>query len=105
VFIVTDQLYHEVSPKQLRNGISDKNPASTLDDCSSATGTDIDNIGTEDASNRNSKNIVEQYRLEVITGPAMKIGMHTKLRIDKYQDVPLPPPLLMIYHKPKVSHH
>jgi hypothetical protein len=108
VFMVTDQLYNEVSPKQLKD-VAAKNPALALDQRSTSNDQVTENVDavseTEDSGNkkRDSTSIVQQYRLEVITGPAIKIGMHTKLRIDKYQDVPLPPPLLMVYHKPKVS--
>jgi len=40
--------------------------------------------------------------LEVIPGPKSKIAFNTPLRIDRRHDVPLPPPLLAVYHKPKV---
>ena len=103
VFMVTDELYNEVSPKQLKRMATD-NSALVLQQNSSSTEKVSQNSDIEDgtADKQDSTNIVQQYRLEVITGPAIKIGMNTKLRIDKYQDVPLPPPLLMIYHKPKV---
>ena len=107
VFMVTDQLYNEISSKQKKDTAKNKS-VPMLSHISSATDIAVHNVdGTrndenEKNDNKESKSIVQQYRLEVVTGPAIKIGMHTKLRIDKYQDVPLPPPLLMIYHKPKV---
>jgi hypothetical protein len=105
VFMVTDQLYNEVSSKELKDR-STNISTPMLDHSSSSTDIishNADGATTNDGNgNQESKSIVQQYRLEVITGPAIKIAMHTKLRIDKYQDVPLPPPLLMIYHKPKV---
>ena len=113
--MVTDQLYNEVSSKQLKDRSRNKSAAPMLDHSTSrsSSSTDITSHTVDAATTKDdnsfdkdnqqeSKNIVQQYRLEVVTGPAIKIGMHTKLRIDKYQDVPLPPPLLMIYHKPKV---
>lgn len=48
-----------------------------------------------DRNNPNSK------RLSAIDGPAVKIGMKTELFIDRTHRVPLPPPLLAVYHKPK----
>jgi hypothetical protein len=108
VFMVTDQLYNKVSTKKVKDRAGNKsalllNHSSNSTDILSHNGdAATPNNDSNDEDNQDSKNIVQQYRLEVITGPAIKIGMHTKLRIDKYQDVPLPPPLLMIYHKPKV---
>jgi hypothetical protein len=40
--------------------------------------------------------------LEAVRGPSAKLAMHAELRIDKHQIVPLPPPLLAVYYKPKV---
>jgi hypothetical protein len=40
--------------------------------------------------------------LEAVRGPSAKLSMHAELRIDKHQIVPLPPPLLAVYYKPKV---
>ena len=37
----------------------------------------------------------------VLSGPSSKISMHQHLRIDQTVVVPLPPPLLLVYHKPK----
>jgi hypothetical protein len=81
VFIVTDQIY---TVREDESGISTN--STTVDETRSST-----------------ENKIQQYRLEVVSGPAVKLSMHTPLRIDKYQDVPLPPPLLMVYHKPKVN--
>jgi 23S rRNA pseudouridine2605 synthase len=36
----------------------------------------------------------------LIKGPAVKISMHTPLWIDKTESIPLPAPLLQVYHKP-----
>lgn len=76
VFIVTDQIY-----------------------------TDPNADSESSSSDSSTADKIQQYRLEVITGPAVKLSMHTPLRIDKYQEVPSPPPLLMVYHKPKVNVH
>eukprot|EP00977_Amphora_coffeiformis_P018667 scaffold6634_cov158-Amphora_coffeaeformis.AAC.25 len=36
-----------------------------------------------------------------VPGPSTKLGMHTRLWIDRTHEVPLPPPLAMVFHKPK----
>ena len=41
--------------------------------------------------------------LQVVPGPKSKIPKHAALRIDRKHDVPMPPPLLVVYHKPKVG--
>lgn len=41
--------------------------------------------------------------LEVVPGPKSKIEMNAELRIDRKHDVPRPPPLMAVYHKPKVG--
>jgi hypothetical protein len=118
VFIVTDQLYIETSspsskpspsssssslssPKQQKQQLllqsNDKQEQEKEIDSTTTDETTPNSTGTDSESN-----VIQQYRLEVITGPSIKIGMNTNLRIDKYQPVPLPPPLLLIYHKPKV---
>ena len=113
VFMVTDELYTEISPK--KQGKEHTSPQLAVDQNGKSTDSSDHNVDTATTNNNNNndddddddkktqgQNMMQQYRLVVITGPAMKIGMHTRLRIDKYQDVPLPPPLLMVYHKPKV---
>lgn len=87
VFILTDEIYTD--PK--------RNDSKRI---SSGTGS---TAAVDETSASNKENRIQQYRLEVITGPAVKLSMHTPLRIDKYQEVALPPPLLMVYHKPKVT--
>ena len=63
-------------------------------------------------SNRTGKTRKECFQLlkehrvfdsdgNAIHGPSMKIPMRTVLTIDRDEPVPLPPPLLMVYHKPK----
>ena len=52
---------------------------------------------------RDSDKFESSLVLEVIPGPKAKISKHAALRIDRKHDVPLPAPLLMVYHKPKVG--
>jgi 23S rRNA pseudouridine2605 synthase len=85
VFIVTDQIF--VDPERDLSRSINSGSTAAIDETPSDS----------------SENKIQQYRLKVITGPAMKLSMHTPLRIDKYQEVALPPPLLMVYHKPKVN--
>jgi hypothetical protein len=86
VFILTDEIYTDpkgdLSRKSLRSGST---------------------ASVDETSSNSTANKIQQYRLEVITGPSVKLSMRTPLRIDKYQEVALPPPLLMVYHKPKVN--
>jgi hypothetical protein len=99
VFRVTDQLYH-IDQEQLQGTDKDSGMHTTQEiPISSHPGADTaaDTLNTTTTTSR-----IQQYRLEVIAGPSVKLAMSTPLRIDKYQEVPLPPPLLMIYHKPKV---
>lgn len=39
--------------------------------------------------------------LSLVLGPAERLSMNDDLRLDKTKEIPLPPPLLMVYHKPK----
>jgi hypothetical protein len=104
VFILTDQIYNEIeAPSTSSEPLKEKSSIPLLlkqNGSNTERGTKEDTVSHMEES---KKNLIQQYRLKVITGPSIKIGMHTKLRIDKYQDVPLPPPLLMVYHKPKVT--
>ena len=62
---------------------------------------DTDASNDSDATTSGKKTALP-CRLQVVAGPAVKLSMATALRIDKYETVPLPPPLLAVYHKPKV---
>lgn len=42
-----------------------------------------------------------QTKKVVISGPSIKIAMNTPLMIDHHIEVPIPSPLLVVYHKPK----
>jgi hypothetical protein len=102
VFRVTDQLYH-IDQEQSQGTDNDSGMHTTQEipqysPISSHPGADT----AAETLNTTITSRIQQYRLEVIAGPSVKLAMSTPLRIDKYQEVPLPPPLLMIYHKPKV---
>ena len=42
-----------------------------------------------------------RYYWRIVTGPSVHIAMNALLFIDKKEAIPLPPPLLAVYHKPK----
>ena len=44
---------------------------------------------------------VDDDNLIYVPGPSAKLALHTRLWIDRKHEVPLPPPLAMLFHKPK----
>lgn len=60
------------------------------------------NVRSDSGSALDSETPYRRPRLQVVAGPAAKLSMKAALRIDKYEVVPSPPPLLAVYHKPKV---
>jgi 23S rRNA pseudouridine2605 synthase len=70
---------------------------------------DDDTTDHEDSRNDNNDATAEKWssskasskQFVLVPGPSSKLSMQAVLRVDRQVDVPLPPPLLLVYHKPK----
>jgi len=64
-------------------------------------GATVATIASEESDDSNGIEGRQLPRLRVVPGPSAKLRMDAPLRIDRETVVPMPPPLLMVYHKPK----
>ena len=63
---------------------------------------DGENSSSGGSSSSSSSATDDEPHLTLVAGPSSKISMFADLRIDQTQHtVPMPPPLLMVFHKPK----